>query len=62
MRKIKGVIMTDVVGSEVEFELEVEDDAIEEEIDKLAWEEAANWLEWYWEEVDKWPEELGGEE
>ena len=23
MRKIKGVIMTDVVGSEVEFELEV---------------------------------------
>lgn len=51
MRKIKGVIMTDVVGSEVEFELEVEDDATEEEIDKLAWEEAANWIEWYWEEV-----------
>ena len=53
MRKIKGVIMTDVVGSEVEFELEVEDDATEEEIDKLTWEEAANWLEWYWEEVSE---------
>ena len=53
MRKIKGVIMTDVVGSEVEFELEVEDDATEEEIDKLAWVEAANWMEWYWERVEE---------
>lgn len=53
MRKIKGVIMTDVVGSEVEFELEVEDDATEEEIDKLAWKEAANWMEWYWEEAEE---------
>lgn len=44
--------MTDVVGSEVEFELEVEDDATEE-IDKLAWEEAANWMEWYWEEAEE---------
>jgi hypothetical protein len=53
VRKIKGVIMTDVVGSEVEFELEVEDDATEEEIDKLAWKEAANWMEWYWEEAEE---------
>lgn len=53
MRKIKGVIMTDVVGSEVEFELEVEDDATKEEIDKLAWGEAANWMEWYWERVEE---------
>ena len=45
--------MTDVVGSEVEFELEVEDDATEEEIDKLAWKEAANWMEWYWEEAEE---------
>ena len=38
MRHFKGAISTDVVGGEVEFEFETE--------------EAFNWVNWYYEEIN----------
>lgn len=51
MRKFKGSISTNAVGSECEFDFEVEDDATEEEIEEEARETAFNWVNWEYEEI-----------
>lgn len=51
MRKFKGRIMTNIIGSEVDFEFEVDDDATEEEIEEEAKEAAFNYIDWGYEEV-----------
>ena len=51
MRTFTGVIRTDNVGSECEFEFEVEDDATPEQIEFEAWEAAFNHIEWSYSEV-----------
>ena len=44
MRTIKGTISLEYVGTDVEFEFEVPDDATEEEISKTGWEYAADYI------------------
>lgn len=51
-RYFKGTISTDMIGSEVGFEFEASDNATEDEIDTLAKEEAFNWVNWYYEEIN----------
>lgn len=51
MRKFKGSIKTDVQGSEIEFEFEVEDDATPEQIDAEAKEAAFDFVQWHYEEA-----------
>lgn len=51
MREFKGVIRTDKIGSECEFEFEVEDSATPEEIEQEAREAAFNYVEWSYNEV-----------
>jgi hypothetical protein len=51
MRQFTGVIRTDKIGSECEFEFEVEDDATTEQIDAEAREAAFNFIEWSYAEV-----------
>lgn len=46
MRKFKGRISTDKVGSDCEFEFEVDDDATEAEIEETAREAAFNFIDW----------------
>jgi len=46
MKKIKGYIRTDKVGSTCEFEFELEDDATSEQIDEYAREAAFDRIEW----------------
>lgn len=52
MRYFRGAISTDVVGGEVEFEFETSDDATDDEIYGIAKEEAFNWVNWYYEEIN----------
>ena len=45
MRKFKGKISTNLVGSACAFEFEVEDDATEEEIEEAGRDAAFNWID-----------------
>ena len=38
----------------------VDDDVKDEDIKDESFQEVLSHLDWHWEEVDKWPEELGG--
>ena len=38
----------------------VDDDVKDEDITDESFQEVLSHLDWHWEEVDKWPEELGG--
>lgn len=38
----------------------VDDDVKDEDITDESLQEVLSHLDWHWEEVDKWPEELGG--
>ncbi|WP_169126103.1 DUF7167 family protein [Aromatoleum evansii] len=51
MRTFKGVIRTDIDGSDCEFEFEVADDATEEEIEVEARDAAFNHIEWSYKEA-----------
>lgn len=51
MRLFKGVIKTDVQGSEVEFEFEVSDHATQDEIDAEAKQAAFEFVQWHYDEV-----------
>lgn len=51
MRKIRWSLETDAVGVRWEGEVEVEDDATEEEIDEIVKTEAFNYISWGWSEV-----------
>lgn len=51
MRRFKGMIRTDNIGSECEFEFEVEDDATEEQIQKEAREAAFEYVQWHYKEL-----------
>ena len=51
MRKFKGTIETNVIGSACEFEFEVEDNATEDEIEEEAKETAFNFINWQYQEV-----------
>jgi hypothetical protein len=54
MRKFVGSISTNVVGSECEFEFEVEDNATEEEIEEAGKQAAFEYVDWgYNEELNK---------
>ena len=39
----------------------VDDGVKDEDITDESFQEVLSHLDWHWEEVDKWPEELGGE-
>lgn len=51
MKRFEGIITTDVIGSECEFEFEVDDDATEDEIEREAKNAAFNYIEWWYKEV-----------
>jgi hypothetical protein len=52
MRKIKWGYC---IGYESEQDvIEVEDDATEDEINKLVYEQVSNCLDWWWEDDDEW--------
>jgi len=51
MRQFKGTIKTDVQGSEVEFEFEVQDNATQEQIEEEAKQAAFEYVQWHFEEV-----------
>ena len=50
MRYYEGSIMTNIIGSECDFEFEVEDDATEEEIEEAARDAAFNFIDWSYHE------------
>jgi len=50
MRKFKGVIRTNKVGSDCQFEFEVDDDATEGEIEEVARECAFELIDWHFTE------------
>lgn len=52
MRRFKGFIKTDMLGSTCEFEFEVENEATVKEIEEEAREEAFNHVEWGFKEVE----------
>ncbi|MDU8618749.1 hypothetical protein RYB67_09265 [Pseudomonas syringae] len=51
MRRFTGSIKTDVQGSEVEFEFEVEEGATQEQIDEEAKQAAFDCVQWHYSEV-----------
>lgn len=51
MRKFKGYVRTNKVGSNCTFEFEVEDDETDEEIEETAWECALEHIGFGYEEV-----------
>ena len=51
MKKYRGYIRTDKVGSECAYEFEVEDNASEDEIEECAREAAFDLVEWNYEQV-----------
>ena len=51
MRTFKGSIGTNKVGSQCEFEFEMDDDATEEEIEEVAQECAFEKIDWHFTEV-----------
>lgn len=50
MRTLYGTISLDNSMTEIDFEFEVEDDATNEEIDEICWEEGIAYVETWWEE------------
>ena len=52
MRKFKVTIETNLVGSECEDFIEVDDNATEKEIEEEAYQCAMNMCEWNYEEVE----------
>lgn len=50
MKTIVIKASTGYVGCQIETEIQVEDDATEEEIDKLAFDAMLEEIEWYWKE------------
>lgn len=52
MRKFRGAISTNIVGSERQFDFEVYDDATEEEIEEVAQMAAFELIDWYYEEIE----------
>lgn len=52
-RKFKGTVATDKIGSECDFEFEVDDDATEADIEHEAREAAFDLIQWNYEEVAK---------
>ncbi len=57
MRKIVVYINNKIIVG-----FSVDDDTKDEDITDESLQEVLSHLDWHWEEVDKWPEELGGEE
>lgn len=51
MRKIRAYLNANIVGGDIEVEFEVEDDATDDEIEKEAFQQVMNFVDWYWEEV-----------
>lgn len=51
MRKFIGKISTSKIGSDCEFEFEVEDDATPQQIEAEARDAAFDWIDWYYDEV-----------
>lgn len=56
MRKIVVYINDKIIEG-----FSVDDDVKDEDITDESFQEVLSHLDWHWEEVDKWPEELGGE-
>lgn len=52
MKKFKGQISTNIVGSECQFEFEMPDDATDKEIEETAKELAFDLIEWSYGEVE----------
>lgn len=46
MKTVQGYIQTNKIGSECQFEFDVEDDATEEEIEEMAKDAAFQHIEW----------------
>lgn len=53
MRKIKAYLTPDQTGCDLEVEFEVTDSASDDEVERLAWEELCDKVDWYWEEVNE---------
>lgn len=51
MKTIKVSVGTNRIGSTVEREFEIEDNATEEEINEIAWETAMDMIDFTWSEV-----------
>ncbi len=51
MRLFKGFICTDKIGSDCEFEFEIEDEYTEYQIEGIAKEVAFNHISWYFVEI-----------
>ena len=51
MRKIRVYLNADSVKDDIEVEFEVEDDMTDAEIEKEAFHQVMNYVDWYWEEV-----------
>ena len=51
MRKIVAHLCADDAA-----EFEAEDDMTDDEIEKEAFQQVMNFVDWYWEEVSEWPE------
>ena len=56
MRKIVAHLCADDAIENVTAEFEVEDDMTDDEIEKEAFQQVMNLVDWYWEEVSEWPE------
>ena len=57
MRKIVVYINDKIIEG-----FSVDDEVKDEDVTDESLQEVLSHLDWHWEEVDKWPEELGGEE
>lgn len=53
MRKIIAHLCADSAIENVMVEFEVEDDMTDDEIEKEAFQQVMNFVDWYWEEVSK---------
>lgn len=63
-RRKNGVSMRKIVvylNDKILEGFSVDDDVKDEDIKDESFQEVLSHLDWHWEEVDKWPEELGGE-
>lgn len=64
-RRKNGVSMRKIVvylNDKILEGFSVDDDVKDEDITDESLQEVLSHLDWHWEEVDKWPEKLGGEE
>lgn len=53
MRKIRAYLNVYNAVSDIDIEFEVEDDATNDEIEKEAFQQDMNFVDWYWEEVSE---------